>query len=320
MAITEGIFRFHSLRFNGAQFGGTTVLGGISTNAINPNPEVIQNFSDGSPYPTFNTLASFAEEASFSTTNIDTALDLIGASGNCLEDGSSIEIFYARYDGCNIGPTPGSVHRKATITQSGSNGGLIYGSSLSADHRGDASYSFSIAPQSDGTNSPIALASNVALPTGVIDNTNRYTIGPAQIAGVTIDGIKNINVELGVTVERESADSSVFDEYFSISQLATKLSISGINPSWWDNAKLGTIGKEATHADTSFVLRKRLKGTAGFVPQATAEHIRLTTAGLAVPSTYFESSGSSPISSALDIYSVFDGTNVPLVANTGVSY
>ena len=306
----ESIYRFHSLRFNTVQFGqsGATTasfnLGGVSTSAVNPNPEVMQEFVDGHPVASASYIKSFAEELSFSTNNIDTAIDLIGSSGTCMDFPGSVEVFYARYDSCTPGPAPGSVHRRVTVSSvSASQRGLIYGKSLNCDHRGDAEYAFSIAPQSDGVNSPLVFADNVALPTGVIDNTHRYTLGPVEIGGVLIDGIKSVNTDFGISVERESADSAIFDEYFTISKLASKLSISGINPSWWDANKLGSVGKVAEHMDTSIILRRRLtNGAAGFEPRTANRHFRITANGLAVPSGFFDSSGASPITSSFDLY------------------
>ena len=175
-----------------------------------------------------------------------------------------------------------------------------------------------IKPKSDGTNSPISITDNVALPSGTFDNGNRYTIGPVSVGGNTIDGLKSIGVDFGIEVQRESADSAIFDEFVGLSKTAARFSFAGINPNWWNS--LGVAGAAATHANTSVVLRRRLSGAAGYVAAATAEHIILTAAGVAVPTNYVSSSDQNPTESGLDLYCEYDGTNVPIVVQTEVAY
>ena len=314
----DNIFRFYGLQFLGTQFAGPVLLGGVINSSVAANAQVIQDFTDGNPHPTSTSIQAFQEELSFSTFNIDTALDLIGAISQCIEDGSAIELYYAKFSQCSNGPLPGSVHKKIIISQSGDIAGLVHAGSLNCDHRGDAQYSFMIKPKSDGVNSPISIVNDVSLPTGTFDNGNRYTIGPVNVAGNTINGLKSIGIDFGIEVLRESADSSIFDEFVGLSKTASRFSFSGINPSWWDS--LGVAGAAAAHADTSIVLRRRQKGPAAFVAPATAEHIKLTAAGVAVPTNYASTSDQNPAESGLDVYCEYDGTNVPIVIQTGVAY
>ena len=319
MAVSN-LFRFAGMQFIGTQFGGTVSLGGVTTSAINPNPQVVQDYADGGIHPTRTTIQSFAEELSFTTTNIDKALDLIGSIGNCIEDGSSVVIYYALLSACAKGPAAGSVHRRVTISQTGSDAGLVHPGSFSCDHRGDASYSFMIKPKSDGVNSPLVIEDSVALPAALltsVDNQNRYTIGPVTLESVAYDGVKQLSCELGIAITRESADSEIFDEFIAIEKTATKISLSGINPKWITAANID--GSVITHANTEIILRKRA-GAAGFVAPVTAEHISLTLAGLVVPTNVASSNDQQPVQTGIDIYAEFDGTNVPLVVQTGVAY
>jgi len=314
--------RFHSIVFNGPQFGGTQILGGVSQGTLNNNPEVVQEFVDGNPFPSLVTCRSFAQEAVFTTMNVDTALNLIGLGVNCLEPGNTIDLYYGQIDSCNTSFIPGAVHKRFTIGSGTELGGMIYFQNLNTDHRGDAQYSFQILPQFDGTNNPITITNNEALPVGAIDNQNRFSLGPLSVGNFEVIGKKSVNIEGGISIDRDAADSEVFDEFFSVEQAANKMTVSGILDNWFDTAaEIGLNGKTALHTDSRFVLRKRDRDDqAGYFAPAEAEHIVITISGKAVPTTIAEHSDTNKATQGFDIYGQHDGTNVPLVALTGQTY
>ena len=119
-------------------------------------------------------------------------------------------------------------------------------------------------------------------------------------------------------MEAESADSSIYDDFQSVNQSAPKIAINGINPEWWDN--LTVDGAAAAHTDTKVVLRRRLRGAAGFAPNTENKHIAITAAGLAVSNNYLSTSDNGAAQTGLDIYCEHDGTNTPVVAATEASY
>lgn len=315
-------YRFHSIRFNGPQFGGTTTLGGVSQGTVSNNPEVVQDFVDGNPFPSLVTCRSFAQEAVFTTMNVARAIELIGMGVSCLEPGSSIDLFYGQIGPCNATFIPGAVHKQISMGSDTEIGGMVYFQNLNTDHRGDSQYSFMVLPQFDGVNNPITITNDVALPAGPIDSRNRFTLGPLSVDNFEVIGKKAVNIESGISVERDAADSSVYDEFFSLSQAAQKVSVNGILDNWFDTAaEIGLNGRTATHVDSRFVLRKRLNGDeSGFHPPADNEHILITMAGKAVPVTVAEHSDTNKATQAFDIYGEHDGTNVPLVALTNQSY
>ena len=93
----DSIYRFYGLQFTGTQFSGPALLGGVINSSVAANAQVIQDYTDGNPHPTRTTIQAFQEELSFTTFNIDTALDLIGTIAQCIEDGSAIELYYAKF-------------------------------------------------------------------------------------------------------------------------------------------------------------------------------------------------------------------------------
>ena len=321
MAIRRS-YRFHSIRFNGPQFGGTTTLGGVSQGTVSNSPEVVQEFVDGNPFPSLVVCRSFAQEAVFSTMNVDTAIQLMGLGVDCIEPGNTIDLFYGQIDSCNASFIPGDVHKQFTIGSATELGGMILFQNLNTDHRGDSSYSFQILPQFDGTNNPITITNDVALPAGIIDNRNRFTLGPLSVGGFEVIGKKTVNIEGGITIERDAADSEIYDEFFTISQAANKMTVSGILDNWFDTAaEIGLNGRQAAHVDSRFVLRKRLNGDpSGFHPPTATEHIVVTISGKAVANSIAEHSDTNKATQGFDIYGEHDGTNIPLIALTNQSY
>ena len=314
--------RFHSMQFNGPQFGGLVTLGGVSQGTVNNNPEVIQEFVDGSPFPSVVTCRSFAQEATFTTMNVARAIELIGLGSNCIEAGGTIDLYYGQIGPCNAGFLPGAVHKRISIGSATENGGMIYFQNLNTDHRGDAQYSFQILPQFDGTNNPIVFTNNVALPVGPIDTQNRFTLGPLSVGGFDVIGKKSVNIEGGISVDRDAADSEIYDEFFTIEQAGNKMTVSGILDNWLDTAaEIGLNGRNAIHTDSRFVLRKRLNGDpSGFHPPASTEHIVITVNGKAVANTIAEHSDTAKATQGFDIYGFHDGTNVPLIGLTNQTY
>ena len=213
-------------------------------------------------------------------------------------------------------------HKKITIGSATEVGGTLIFQNLNTDHRGDALYSFQMVPRFDGTNLPLVITNNVALPVGVIDSKKRFTLGPDMtVSGHVIAGRKSVNVEGGVSLDRDAADSSIYDEYIGLQQAAQKMTVTGLMDDWFDLAKLGLASNATTHADTMFVLRQRdSNDPSGFKPRGDAEHVSITMSGKAVATSVAEWSGIDKATNAFEIYGEHDGTNAPLVALTGQTY
>ena len=317
-------YRFHSMQFNGPQFGGTATLGGVSQGSISNNPEITQEFVDGNPFPSLIVCRAFAQDATFTTMNVAAAIELFGLGAICLEPGNTIDMFYGQISPCQTGFIPGAVHKRISIgTAAGTdNGGIIYFQNLNTDHQGDSQYSFQVMPQFDGTNNPISITNDVALPVGPIDDRTRFTLGPLSVEGFEVVGKKTVNIEGGITVDSDSADSEIYAEFFSVTTAANKMTVSGILDNWFDTAsQIGLNGRSATHANSRFVLRKRLNDDpSGFHAPDAPQHIVVTISGKAVANSIAEHSDTNKATQGFDIYGEHDGTNIPLIALTNQVY
>jgi hypothetical protein len=74
-------------------------------------------------------------------------------------------------------------------------------------------------------------------------------------------------------------------------------------------------GIAATHANTSIRFRKRINKTGTFVPDATAEHIVITSDGMVVPIQPFQAQNQADGNTQFELTGVFDGTNTPFLIN-----
>jgi IS5 family transposase len=92
--------------------------------------------------------------------------------------------------------------------------------------------------------------------------------------------------------------------------------ISGKNLAKFIAADIPLAGKGATHANTSIVLRKRLQTAAGFVANATAEHVLITAAGMAAWEQVHSATGNGRVEDVLLLTCRHDGTNTPIVVDT----
>ena len=73
-----------------------------------------------------------------------------------------------------------------------------------------------------------------------------------------------------------------------------------------------------THANTNIQFRKR--DVAGFVINSTAEHIKVTAAGIAFARQVYTAGGAATGTAVIGINTIDDGTNNPLVWDTAIAY
>ncbi len=287
----------------------TTMLSGMTTQSINTGSQVSNEITSGNVYAEFLALTGQQPVAAFSTMQIARALDNVPILGTSIAGLGAGLKFYLRKHEEGATRTAGSAHNKYTITE-----GIIVPTSLTVDHQGDASISYDIVITYDGSNSPIVLTVNQALPGSQLDD-QRFTLGKVVLESITFDHLKQMTINFGVSAVSEGADSEIWDRYASIRSVLPSLTLSGIDPDWFADAKVPLLGLAVTHANTAFYLRKRANGNS-FVADVTAEHIKFTAAGLATIDDAVQVSGQDPSGLTLNMPLKFDGTNVPLTVDT----
>jgi hypothetical protein len=285
------------------------VLPGIVTQNVRTGTEYLAEATSGSIYPEHVAITGQKPSADYSTYCLAAHLAEIGITGLSIGDlATGLEMFaYLHLDGG--GRSPGSTHRKYSIVK-----GLVVPRRITCDHRGDAQLFYEVFPVWNGSVDPIVITDTSAVPTAEDDN-QRYTIGKATIGAIVLGDIRSWELDFGITVETNGGDSDIFDTMVSIVECKPVLTIKGVDVEWLKSTAIPLAGKAATQANTTVYLRKRIEG-AGFVADATAQHIKINMAGLAWVEDMFAMGGRGAAECSVKLAAKFDGTNAPVVINT----
>lgn len=286
------------------------VLGGIESVNVRSGTEHRADTTSGALYPTHAAIVAQKPAADFTSFAIHDCLDNCGIAGLSIADLANGLSLYAYKHADGGGRSTGSTHRKFNFKK-----GLIVPRRISCEHRGDAMIAYDVLPTWDLTNDPVIESDSVAVPTAPSDD-ERFTIGSVTIGAISIAEIRSFELDFGVSASTEGADSDIFDTHASIDEVLVMLTLRGVKLEWLAAAAIPRSGKAATHANSSFYLRKRLQTSAGFVANATAEHIKGTMAGLAWIEDIFTGGRNSPAECSLKMVAKFDGTNLPVVFTT----
>ena len=285
-------------------------LGGIESLNIRTQVEHVAEATSGEIYPRHQAINAIKPVADFSSFCLSQCLDAIPLTGKSISAMATGVDLYGYAHAHGGGRAGANLHRKYTIAD-----GMIVPTKISCDHRGDAIISYNILSTWDGTNAPIIETDLASVPTAESDD-ERFTIGKCTLGSVLLGDIRNWELDFGISAVTEGADSDIYDTHVSIVECKPVLTLKGIDIEWMKAANIPLVGKAATHATSSVYLRKRLQTAAGYVADATAEHIKFTMDGLAFVEDIFSSRGKGPTECSLKLAMRFDGTNAPFVLDT----
>lgn len=285
------------------------LLGGITEQDLLTGNEWTRDVASGELFPTQLALTAQKPKASFTTLAVRQALALLNATALHLPCAGPFRM-YARKHEEGGGRADGAAHRSFTMNKV-----LIAPTTLSAEHQQNATLALEVTVGYDGTNAPVIPADNQALPAGTLD-PERYTLGPIIVGGVTLTKKASVSLDFGLSVVADAADSDLWPTELSLEQGQPMLTVRGFNPTWFaTSGAIPLTGAAAGHANTKIYLRKR--SGSGFVPDGTAEHVLLTVAGVIAPEDIYRAGERGETTLTLPL--VHDGTNPPVVINTGVA-
>lgn len=310
---------FGALYTNGALVIHTTAeasavkVGNITNLALPPGIATASPQS-GSLYDYFRSIVSEAFVAAITTESIAQILDTLGAIAKCITfDGThpGVVMYGEKHDEC-LGRASGSVHNTYTIED-----GLLVPLTLECSHGANATISMN-AIATKGTNDPVQMAYNVALPTGVTSD-EVFGLGVCKVGGQQLDNVQSVSIDFGIQTMTKSGAGELAPQWASPSKIRPVISVTTTDPTIVDAAKLDIEGTTALHTDTIFQLRKRA-AYGKYVADATTEHIEITAAGLITIDQMHSASGESDAAVTIKIEGVHDGTDVPLVIDTAAVY
>lgn len=317
------LFTSYGIRFHNASMAEAVLLSAISAQEVVTGTEVMNDVDAGSPYPQHVAINAQKPSATATTKDIAGGFDLLGSEGWPISAQPAptarpgLDFFQLAIDSTTGRPFTTSVHRRINIQR-----GIVVPTQLQVQHQQDAQLSmsaFAIADPSDTGGIgvlPVTSFAAEAAPTG-LGGGSRHTLGTVDVGGIELGCNLSVQIDFAVTVTSEGCNSDIHDAALYIASIQPVITIQGKNlAKFAGSGAIPLIGKGAAHADTSIVLRKRLQTAAGFVADATAEHIEITAAGLAHWQTVHTAQGNQRVEDTLVITCRHDGTNVPVVIDT----
>jgi hypothetical protein len=206
----------------------------------------------------------------------------------------------------------GAVHRRLAFAA-----GRIVPRTLTARAQEDAELEIqAMGLSANGTDSPLVITEGQTLPAAL--DLARHTLADSNIAGIAAGCMTELNIDFGIQIESRACTGQIFDTRLQQPSILPKVTVTVLNSALVGagGSQIPDTGRACTHANTRFRFRKRLPKVAGFVADATAEHIVITADGTVVPTSTFDGSGNEEGTTTLDITAQFDGTNAPIVVNS----
>lgn len=298
----------------GVELGAASpvVLGGVQSVNVRTDTEHRAEATSGDAYPRHIAIVGQKPYADFESVCVARCLAQISMAGLSIATLTNGLSLYAYKHADGGARASGASHRKYNFKK-----GLIVPQRITCEHKGDAVISYAVHPTWDGTNDPVVITDSSAVPTAPADD-ERFTLGPTTIGSVSITGVKSWELDFGINAVPDGADSDIWNTFVSIEDVIGVLTLKGVNVEWLKSTNIPLTGKAATHANTSTYLRKRLQTSAGYVANGTAEHIKVTGAGLCwVEDIMAGRKGGAECSLKMAV--VYDGTNLPFVVNSAAA-
>lgn len=301
----------HSISIQDNADSSAVIIGSL-TNVSAPNQQDIQySETGGTYYPEHVSVASISPRSSFTSFDLPKLINKLGLIGATLTEGvgkPGFAIYQAKYNNSVI--SAGSTHRRLRYA-------LSYAkiNRLSVSHRQDANVECEAMAIYDESSAPVLIETSQALPT-LPSSPGRWTIGPATINSVPVNCITDLEVDFGVNATLFGCDSDIYDTHLNLDSIQPKIRFTVLDPEMFGSSTVPLIGLASTHANCSIVLRKRLASQAGFVANATAEHIEITANGTLQVTEAHGASGNQRAQTTLELSCTWDGTNAPVIFDT----
>lgn len=288
------------------------VIGSLISAGAPIENDVQTNAVGGKIYPEQITIASVKPRITASTYDLPKVVDAFGVVGRMIAQAESkpgVALVQAKYNDSAL--ASGSAHRRLRFAKSYN---MI--NRISVSHRQDATVEFTSMALFDTTNLPVVAEESIALPTLPV-SSGRWTIASVSVGGVSLLCNVQVDIDFGNSSDVFGCDSDIYDTHVNVNEIVPKISITSLDPTGFKTSGgVPLIGLVGTHANTKIVLRKRLASQAGFVADATAEHISITAAGVLLASNPFEGQGNQRAQASYLMTCAFDNTNSPIVLDT----
>lgn len=267
---TDWAVKLHALT---AQSAAAVYISGITEQAMNQGLQSQTEAADGSEYASYGFLSEGAPVGRFSTVDLKAFLDECGASGMKIDaDGTHpgvVMYFQRNKQGSTREARDASNHIAWTIAN-----GILVPRTLELPHRGVARLSVEALARKESSTAPVAIDTTADLPAGVYPAISAlHGIGPVDLNGTTVDGLRNVSIEFGLDVAVEAADGDTYPTFVTIAGIRPVFTLQGVHPDI-----VGTLTVDGAYYSASQVIvyaKKRSEGTT-WVANGTTGHLSFT--------------------------------------------
>lgn len=288
---------------------GSTILTQVRRKSINPAIQLVLEQMGGATQPSFAGLLQQGPMLSFGTTEIARMLGISGVGTIDIPGTAASVASYWGKVAASKSYAAGSAHDRERILA-----GMLIPRRIGVRQGQAADFDVDVTPIWDGTNNPIILDTNQALPTGVI--SQMFHQGPISISGSAISGCLGATLNFGFQIGVEFGDGDTWPTFtYSLSNSPTlELSF----PSRAAFNTLGLSGGALTSTGAILYLRSIERNKKAY-SDASLQHIKIQIPDGCV----YPGQGSAEVARrgefAVTVAGTTDGSNAALAITTGVA-
>lgn len=290
-------YRLHSITGNAVGFAHDSLT-------LDPGIEAFAEMGGAATLATVSGEKQAAPVVSGTTRDIKAFIDAFGLTGYALTgvSNSKMILYLAKLAAGSAVFASGSVHKKLTITK-----GLLCCETVQGKGNEPISINFKVYAEYDGTNAPLLLEDNVALPSTPARLADLWVTGPIDNGGTLIE-TQGGNLNIGPDVLSARKDGEVYPTLVAIRSY--KMTFQA------DTLDAGALAANGSKTDVIWYLRKVNQNGAGRVADGTAEHIAITFAATYNHAGQGSLSGAQEGSFQHQWTIIYDGTNAAIAVDT----
>jgi hypothetical protein len=270
----------------------STYLGHVGEQSVDNGLEDLTQWAAGSAFPNFTGNKLHAPEYQVDTLDIVAALGLMTESDLAADLAAvNVDLFFREHkaQGIHESVSDTAKHQIYRLQENA----LLYWDSIQARQEDDAArISLKVVPIWNGTNAIIQMPAE-AIPASAAQ-VAPWTLGPIWVNGAQISGVKSMQWQNNVQVEKVAADGEEVPTYVTIKQVKPVITIETLDL----RTVAGYSADGVAVTDLQIYLRRRKPSLLNYA-DGDAQHIKLSAS---TGSLKWKRSGGSPSTGTIEIH------------------
>jgi len=216
----------------------------------------------------------------------------VGAIGFAGENAATVDVYFRALE---HGGTfqAGSKHVKVTLYDT-----LGILRRIRANQWAEAVASFDVLGVFDGSQEPIAIATDQALPAYTTSDIEKFTVGPGSLDAVPLDNIQSFELDTGIREVADGQDGGLYARFAAIHERQPIIRVTT-----FDSSSLHTIDEGGSSQDDATFFLRGLTNKGEPIDDATAGHISI------VAKESHVTVSDMGETTTIEVQPVYDGTN-----------